>query len=167
MNRRLTAVLGGTARLLCYVAMAALFALMMGVTVVDVVARWFGLAVPGAHELVTLGMRMLIPLALPYVFWIGSNVAVEMLTEKLPPRAQRIVKHAGAALGMLTMAYLTVAVTQRALTVWEYGEVSSDLAIPLFLYWIPLIIGCGLSVPMALYLTFWDAPGAPAKVALD
>jgi len=159
-------LIGGIARALCYVAMAALALLLMGVTVIDVVMRWLGSSVPGAHELVTLGMRILIPLAFPYVFWIGGHVAVEMLTQRFPAQLERIVQRLGTGLGALVMAYLTVAVTQRAVTVWRSGEVSSDLAFPLFYYWFPLIVGCAFSVAVALYLALAPAPPAERGPAI-
>src|SRR5688572_22225547 len=132
-------LIGRSARALCFVAMAALAVLMMGITAVDVVLRWIGSGIPGAYELVTLGMRILIPLALPYVFWVGGNVAVEMVTDRLRPGARDLVIRAGSALSAAVMAYLTVAVAQRAATVWQAGELTSDLALPQVYYWIPLI----------------------------
>ena len=65
---------------------------------------------------------------------------------------------AGTGLGAVTMAYLTLAVAQRATTVWRSGEVSPDLALPLFYYWFPLIVGCAFSIVVAFYLAFRPAP---------
>ena len=160
MPNRIGAVIGAAARGLCYVAMAALAILMMGVTTVDVVLRWLGSGVPGAYEIVTLGMRFLIPLALPYVFWIGGHVSVDMLVDRFPATARRIVTRAGIALSAVVMVYLTLAVVTRALTVASSGELTSDLQLPQFYYWIPLIVGAALSVPVAVYLIVWDAPKA-------
>jgi TRAP-type C4-dicarboxylate transport system permease small subunit len=160
MPNRIGAVIGAAARGLCYVAMAALAILMMGVTTVDVVLRWLGSGVPGAYEIVTLGMRILIPLALPYVFWIGGHVSVDMLVDRFPPAARRIVVRTGIALSAVVMVYLTLAVVTRALTVASSGELTSDLQLPQFYYWIPLIVGAALSVPVAVYLIVWDAPKA-------
>jgi TRAP-type C4-dicarboxylate transport system permease small subunit len=160
MPNRLGLVIGAAARGLCYVAMAALAVLMMGVTTIDVVLRWLGSGIPGAYEIVTLGMRILIPLALPYVFWIGGHVSVDMLVDRFQPATRRLVIRAGIALSAVVMAYLTLAVGKRALTVASSGELTSDLQLPQFYYWVPLIVGAALSVPVALYLIFWDAPKA-------
>lgn len=160
MPNRIGAVIGAAARGLCYVAMAALAFLMMGVTTVDVVLRWLGSGIPGAYEIVTLGMRFLIPLALPYVFWIGGHVSVDMLVDRFPTTARRLVIRAGIALSAVVMVYLTLAVVTRALTVASSGELTSDLQLPQFYYWIPLIVGAALSVPVAVYLIVWDAPKA-------
>jgi len=84
-----------------------------------------------------------------------------MLTQRFPVRLQRIVQRAGTGLGALVMAYLTVAVVQRAVTVWRSGEVSPDLAFPLFYYWFPLIAGCAFSVAVALHLAL--VPAAPTE----
>jgi TRAP-type C4-dicarboxylate transport system permease small subunit len=138
--------------------MVALALLMMGVTVIDVALRWIGSGIPGAYELVTLGMRILIPLALPYVFWVGGNVAVEMLTDRLPRAAQRAIIRGGSVFGALVMSCLTAAVVQRALTVGRSGELTSDLGLPQFWYWMPLIVGCALSAAVAAYLGFAEPP---------
>jgi TRAP-type C4-dicarboxylate transport system permease small subunit len=151
-------LIGAAARGLCFVAMAALAVLMMGVTAVDVVLRWFGSGIPGAYEIVTLGMRVLIPLALPYVFWIGGHIAVDMLVDRLRPRLRRAIARAGIGLSAAVMGYLTYAVTMRALTVADSGELTSDLQLPQVYYWIPLIVGAALSTPVALYLAFRDPP---------
>ena len=148
------------ARWLCYAGMAAMAVLMMGVTVVDVVLRWFGTGVPGAYELVTVGMRLLIPLALPYVFLIGGHVAVEMLVDRFPSRLRKAVTRAGALLATAVMAFMTVAVVKRAMTVAGSGEFTADLGLPVVYYWIPLIVGCALCVPAALYLVFREPPAA-------
>ena len=167
MQNGLGRVIGAAARGLCFVAMTALAVLMMGVTTIDVVLRWVGSGIPGAYEIVTLGMRILIPLALPYVFWIGGHVSVEMLVDRFQPPLRRLVVRAGIALSGIVMAYLTLAVVQRARTVASSGELTSDLQLPQFYYWIPLILGGALSVPVALYLVFWDAPDKAAKPSVD
>jgi TRAP-type C4-dicarboxylate transport system permease small subunit len=155
------------ARWLCYVGMAAMAVLMMGVTVVDVVFRWFGAGVPGAYELVTVGMRILIPLAMPYVFLIGGHVAVEMLVEHFPPRLRMAVTRAGALLATAVMVFMTVAVIKRAITVANSGEVTADLGLPVVYYWVPLIVGCALSVPAALYLVFRGPRAAGAAPSAE
>jgi len=160
-------IIGAAARGLCFLAMAALAVLMMGTMTVDVALRWFGSGIGGAYEIVTLGMRLLIPLALPYVFWIGGHVAVEMLVDRLAPRLREAVVRAGMALGALVMAFLTVAVVNRAIMVAESGELTSDLQLPQFYYWLPLILGAALSVPVALYLTVCGAVRQGTKPTID
>jgi TRAP-type C4-dicarboxylate transport system permease small subunit len=164
---RLGRFIGAAARGLCYVAMASLAVLMMGVTTVDVLLRWLEWGIPGAYEIVTLGMRLLIPLALPYVFWIGGHISVDMLVDRFEPPVRRIVVRAGVALSALVMAYLTLAVVTRALTVASSGELTSDLQLLQVYYWIPLILGAALSVPVALYLVFWDAPDKAEKPSVE
>lgn len=167
MADRIGPIIGAAARGLCFIAMAALAVLMMGVTTIDVVLRWVGSGIPGAYEIVTLGMRFLIPLALPYVFWIGGHVAVDMLVDRFRPALRGPITRAGIALSALVMAYLTFAVINRAFTVAASGELTSDLQLPQVYYWIPLILGSGLSVPVALYLVFRDVPASGQKPTVD
>lgn len=166
-NDVLGRIIGAAARGLCFAAMAALAVLMMGATTVDVILRWFGSGIPGAYEIVTLGMRLLIPLALPYVFWIAGHVSVDMLVDRFRPPLRRVVVRAGTGLSALVMAYLTMAVVNRAITVGESGELTSDLQLPQVYYWIPLILGAGLSVPVVLYLMVHDAAPPAEKPSID
>ncbi len=159
-------LLSALVRVLCHIGMAALAVLMMLVTVVDVALRPFGMAVPGAYEIVTLAMRIFVPLVLPYVFWTSSHLTIDLFFDKAPISTQKVLARAADALGAVVMTYLTVAVSRRALTVWRGGELSTDLAVPVFWYWLPLVLGCALSAVVATYLAVRGrrtaAPGAPA-----
>ena len=143
---------GWTARALCLVGAAALAVLMVGVTVVDVLLRLVGAAIPGAFELVTLGMRIAVPLAMPYAFWIGGHVAVELLTERLPLRWRSAVAVIALAISGATMTLLAWASLQRARDSLRYGDITADLGLPEIANWIPLVAGAGLCVPVILVL---------------
>lgn len=155
----------GSVRVLCLFAAATLAILMMAVTVVDVVLRWFGAAIPGAFELVTLGMRFMVPLSFPYVLWIGGHVAVDFLVGLGSARLQRVAVRASALVTSIVMAGLAFAVTQRALTVARYGEVTADLGLPQFYYWIPLIVGTALCVPVGIYIALRGPSHSQAALA--
>jgi hypothetical protein len=90
-----------------------------------------------------------------------------MLVDRFQPPLRRFVVRAGIALSAIVMAYLTLAVVMRARTVASSGELTSDLQLPQVYYWIPLILGGALSVPVALYLVFGDAPDKGEKPSVD
>ena len=145
--------LHATARFFCAVGMAAL-CVMMVVTVADVVVRPFGHSFPGAYELVTFAMRVLVPLTLPYVFWTDANLVVDLLFGKMSERSRLLLTRATSILSALTMAWVTYAVTRRATSVWNSGEISNDLSVPIWIYWVPLVFGCAFSALIALYRSF-------------
>ena len=140
------------ARALCLLAAAALAVLMVAVTVADVLLRLVGAAIPGAFELVTLGMRIAVPLAMPYAFWIGGHVAVDVVTVRLPARWRWGAGIFALALSGATMVLLTWASFRRAVDAWRYGDVTADLGWPVIGNWIPLVAGAGLCVPVIAVL---------------
>jgi len=142
---------------LCMLGAAALGVLMMGVTVVDVVLRQLGGAVPGAFEVVTLGMRATVALALPYTFWSGGHVVVELVSERLPEAGRRVLATAAWASSLAVMAYATWAVAGRALEIRRYGDVTAGLGLPEFYYWLPLMVGCGACVPVLAVMVLREA----------
>lgn len=163
----LDTALHATARALCAVGMFALGFLMMVVTVIDVMLRPFGMSVPGAYELVTVGMRMMVPLSLPYVFWTEANLIVDLLFQRPSPTTRRIVALVANGLSTLVMGYVTFAVCRRIPQVYRSGEVSTDLAVPIWIYWSPLVVGFGLATIVAAYRIFVPYEGGPASERLD
>ena len=125
---------------------------MVGVTVVDIALRQFGEAVPGAFELVTLGMRIGIPLAMPYAFWTGAHIAVELVTDRLSPRIASAIIASGLIISAAVMALLAWCAYRRALDVWRFGDLTPDLGWPAAIHWIPLVAGTALCVPVVLAL---------------
>ena len=150
--RRIEAVTEAASRILCFVGAIALSVLMVALTVVDVTLRQFAEAVPGSFELVTLGMRILVPLAMPYAFWIGGHVAVELLVDRLPRRLRAAVAALGLAISGIVMGLLAWASSLRALDVWRYGDTTGDLGLPEIVNWLPLIAGAALSIPVICVL---------------
>lgn len=158
---RLERLAGAMAWWLCAAAALALVGLMVGVTVVDVVLRRFDAAIPGAFELVTLGMRVAVPLALPWTFWRGGHVAVELLTELLPAPVQRLLRLGAWTLCAAVMAYTAWTVSVRALEIRAYGDVTANLGLPEFYYWLPLMLGSAACVPVLLVMMLRELRAPP------
>jgi len=135
-------------RAMALVGAVALALLMVLVTVVDVVLRQAGMAIPGAFELVTLGMRILVALAMPYAFWTGGHVAVEVFTDRLPVRLRAAIVAMGLGLAGLVMALLVWASWGRAVNAVRRGDFTVDLGMPEIIFWIPLLTGAALCVPV-------------------
>jgi TRAP-type C4-dicarboxylate transport system permease small subunit len=136
---------------------ASLALLMVLVTVVDVVLRQAGMAIPGAFELVTLGMRVLVALAMPYAFWTGGHVAVELFTDRLSERLRAGIVALGLVLAGLVMALLVWASWGRAANAVRRGDITVDLGMPEIVFWIPLLVGAGLCVPVVALMAVRQA----------
>ena len=140
------AFLGGLAVLLC----------MALLTCADVVLRAFGSGIPGSWEMVTLSMRWMIGLALPYAFWTGRHVAVEAFTEFLPDRARLAFILLGEVLALAAMSLLAWRLHVRGMQILGQGSRTSDLGILTFYNWLPLILGASISVLVLAVMVLRD-----------
>jgi len=151
------ACVGTLSRTLCWVAGLVLLLAMALATCVDIVTRPWGAGIPGIWEMVTLAMRVMIGLALPWAFYSGSHVAVEVFTDALPARLRQIIIVLALLLSLLAMVLLAWKITDRLIDIRSYGGVTSDLGLPSYVDWIPLALGPLLSVPVLLALLWRES----------
>ena len=123
------------------IAAVALLAMML-VTIVDVTMRSvLGELVLGAVELVQFALVATVYLALPETLLRGEHITVDVIDQALSPTALRRLRRIAA----LATAVFVVALAWRtippALDTIEIGDLTTDLGISLFWYWLPLMIG--------------------------
>lgn len=120
------------------------------ITLADVIGRRFGLPIVGVVDLVQLFVMVGAWFVIPYAFLVGAHVSVDIVVNRLPP-------YLGAATRALA-AILAVAIVSLMLrqgyaafqTQLLFGDKSQQLGIPIIWYWIPLLLGLGVSVVAAL-----------------
>jgi len=145
------------ARGLCLLSGVILLLAMGAATCVDVVMRQFGAGIPGIWEAVTLAMRWVIGLALPYAFYSGSHIAVELFTDSLPPRWRQLAIVLTTAVSLVVVTLLAWKIVGRTLDTRSYGGITSDLGLPTYFDWIPLAAGPVLSVPVLISMLWREA----------
>jgi TRAP-type C4-dicarboxylate transport system permease small subunit len=119
---------------LCVLAMA-------GLTVADVVLRaLLNRPIHGVYELVELLLAGAIFSALPAVFLRDENVVVD-LADHSWPRALPVLRRGAAVVSFCVVAAMGWCMVPRALDILEFGDVTSDLALPRIWYWIPVLAG--------------------------
>jgi TRAP-type C4-dicarboxylate transport system permease small subunit len=130
------------ARLCCWVASAFLAAMML-LTVADVVGRSL-LARPihGTYELVELLLTCTFFFALPAVFLRDGHVLVDVIDSRVP-RAVPWLKRVALGVAAVMLGIIAWRCWLFAKNAVEFGDVTSDLSLPLILYWIPLLVGIG------------------------
>jgi TRAP-type C4-dicarboxylate transport system permease small subunit len=126
-----------------YVACAAVV-FMMVLSCADVALRLFGVPIPGAYEMVGFLGALIVAFSLAYTSLHRGHVAVEVVFEKLPPRAQSIVSAVGdlisaALFGLISWQSLAYGIDLR-----QSGEVSLTLQMPLYPFVYSIAAGCGL-----------------------
>ena len=124
---------------LCLLAATAL-------TVGDVLLRRSaGIAVPGTVDLTQLCVVACVYAAMPYAFLSGGHVAVEIVTERLPPRTVALCEAFALLLSLALMLALFRYGLDQALLQHGYGDRSQTIGIPILWYWAPLLAGVLLS----------------------
>jgi len=159
-------VVGAISRALCWLAGLILLGVMGLATCVDIVARIWGAGIPGIWEMVTLAMRAMIGLALPYAFYSGSHIAVEFFTDALTARLRQGAVVLALLASTLVMTLLAWKITDRLLDIRSYGGVTADLGLPSYVDWVPLALGPWLSMPVLLALLWREGTRLIAPAAL-
>jgi TRAP-type C4-dicarboxylate transport system permease small subunit len=134
---------------------AAFLAAMMLLTVADVVLRGlFAIPIRGMLELIELGLACTIFLALPAVFLRREHLVVDVVDHLVKPRLVRWLERLGAAISLGVLAVMAWQMWPLAQTMVEFGDVTSDLSIPRLYYWIPVLVGVGVSALVTLVQLF-------------
>ncbi len=121
------------------------------VTVADVLIRkTVGGGILGTTDIVQLLVMAAAFAAVPYGFFADSHVAVDLATERLPPRALAGIKAAGALLALVLLLVIAWCGWNQALQAASYGDGSPTIRLPMTWFWATLIAGAVLSAVSAL-----------------
>jgi TRAP-type transport system small permease protein len=126
------------------VAIAALAALC-AVTVVDVTGRYlFNRPLLGAVEMGELLMVVLTFGGLALAEVRGGHITVDFFVGSLPARARAILDAGAALLGIAFWGFVAWRAAMHAASIHEAGEVSANLAVPTWPFYLTVTVGCGL-----------------------
>lgn len=133
--------------------LAALFlAAMMLLTVADVALRAFvSFPIRGILELVELGLACTIFLALPAVFLRDEHLVVDVIDHLAPRGVVALLDLAGAVVSLAVLVVMAWQMIPLAKTMYDFGDVSSDLSIPKIYYWAPVLLGVVASAAATLW----------------
>lgn len=142
-------------RLVAYVGFIALMA-MIGVTCIDIVLRLISRApggigrlvppaVPGVVDYVELTLIAVAHLGIAVTFLRGTHVGIDLIGQMLPVGLRRTVLRIGWAVCFLFMGACFVLAIDRIRDQFYSGIVSATVSLPVWWYWIPVILGTGLS----------------------
>jgi TRAP-type C4-dicarboxylate transport system permease small subunit len=127
----------------CAWVASVFLAAMMLLTVADVLGRsLFARPIHGTYELVELLLTCTFFFALPGVFLRDGHVLVDVI-DSWRPRAVPWLKRIALVVTAVMLGIITWRCALFAKNALEFGDVTSDLSLPLILYWIPLLVGFG------------------------
>ena len=130
---------------------------MAGVAVlmVDISARkTIGFSILGTIDLTQLAQVSCVFLVLPLVFLRESHIAVDFITDRLPPRLHALVEIVSALLGIALLGAILWYSWQQAAIQVRQGDRSVTLGIPMAFYWAPLLLGTALSIVASVLVLF-------------
>jgi TRAP-type C4-dicarboxylate transport system permease small subunit len=141
-----------------FAAVAALFlAAMVLLTVADVVLRaLFSYPLRGMLELIELGLACAVFLGLPAVFLRRGHLVVDVIDQIAPRSLARLLDLAGAVVSFGMLAVMAWQMLPVARSMYEFGDVTSDLSIPKIYYWIPVLLGVlGSAAATLAFIVRW------------
>ena len=127
---------------------------MMLLTVVDVILRRMGRAIPGTYELVAFSGVVVVGFALAYTSLVRAHVFVDMVTDKLGAHSKKVVLVFTKLVGIGFFAMLGVNLIGDGLTLIETGELSPTLQFPFY----PIAFGLALCSFVECLVLFSDIP---------
>jgi TRAP-type C4-dicarboxylate transport system permease small subunit len=126
------------------VAVAALAALA-AVTVIDVAGRYFlNKPLLGAIEMSEFLMVFLSFGALALAELRNSHITVDFFVRALPRRITALLEAAAALLGVVFWGFVSWRAVVHSGRIREMGEVSANLAVPTWPFYLAVTVGCGL-----------------------
>lgn len=125
---------------------AACFAIvvMMLLSCADVTLRFFGAPIPGTYEMVGFLGALIVSFSLAHTSLQRGHVAVELIFEKFPLRAQAIVDAFGNLASTILFGLIAWQSLVYGLDLQRSGEVSLTLQMPLHPFVYGIAAGCGL-----------------------
>lgn len=151
-----------------YIAGAVLVALM-GLTTVDVAGRYFlNRPLEGVFDLTHFAVLIMVYFGLAQCELRGDHVSIELLYDRLPAVAQRVLGRLTSLAGCVLFAVIAWRLAVQSVDIRQFGETSQLMGIPLFpLYWAASAGAALFALVMALHVFIPRSDGeAPAEDAL-
>ncbi|MCB1394483.1 MAG: TRAP transporter small permease [Rhodobacter sp.] len=146
-------------RLLAYGGAVALLG-CVAVTVVDVTKRnFFASSVFGAVEWVQLGIIWAAFLTIPLGFAHGSHIAVDVFLARARLGVRRIVDVANMLAAFLALGACLWWGFEQARHSFATNELTLTAGLPLWLFWLPIMVGTALSALSALVVALIKLAG--------
>lgn len=130
---------------------AASVVVMMLLTCLDVVLRFFRHPIPGTYEMVGFTGAILISFSLAHTSLRRGHIAVDFFVSKCSPLIQRIIDQVNSVICSTLFGLISWQSVVYAFETKNAGEVSMTLQMPIYPFILGIATGCGiLSIVLAL-----------------
>lgn len=123
----------------------AVLVLLMLMTTADVAGRYFFNApIGGVFDLTHFAVSIMVFLGLAYCGYRGGHVAIELLYDRLPLGARRVLNRLINLAGCILFALISWRTAVQSIDVREFGEASQMMAIPFWPLYYVVAFGAAL-----------------------
>jgi TRAP-type C4-dicarboxylate transport system permease small subunit len=130
MKRLTAAVLKGD--VILYTIAGMVLAFMIVLTLCDVILRNLGHPITGSMEIIQYGGSIVFGFSIPYATWMGAQVIVDLVTQKLGLKNQKRIKAVTRSIGILLFLFVAYNFFLYALDVKRTGELTASFKIPYY-----------------------------------
>jgi TRAP-type C4-dicarboxylate transport system permease small subunit len=130
MKRLMAAVRKGD--MVLYTIAGLVLALMIVLTLCDVILRNFGHPITGSMEIIQYGGSIVFGFSIPYATWIGAQVLVDLVTSKLSPKSRKTINAVTRVIGIIIFLFVSYNFFMYALDVKRTGELTASFKIPYY-----------------------------------
>ena len=135
---------------LTFISGAAIF-VMIGITVADIILRFFKSGVTGAYDIVCLAGAVSVVCALPYVTAVKGHIAIEFLYQKAGRWGRIFFDTLFRLMLLVLFAFLIWRNIGYGFYLLSTGQVMLTLKIPVF--WMPFLLS--ISFTLIFIITFY------------
>jgi TRAP-type C4-dicarboxylate transport system permease small subunit len=115
-----------------YVVAGVTLACMIILTLFDVVLRNFGHPITGSMEIIQYGGAIVFGFSLPYGTMLGSQVIVNIVTEKLQPGRRLVLSCVTRCIGIALFLFIAYHFFAYGVDVRQTGERTASFKIPYY-----------------------------------
>jgi TRAP-type transport system small permease protein len=129
---------------------AMAIAAMILLTIADVLMKsFFNRPIKGTFELVELLLVFVVFFGIAEVFRADGNICVDVVDHALGARGRAALQAFGALSSLAFLLLVGWAMIGSAWDTVDYPQWTQEIGIPLYAYWVPILIGTALSIVAA------------------
>lgn len=115
-----------------YTTAGVVLAFMIILTLCDVILRNLGHPITGSMEIIQYGGSIVFGFSIPYATWMGAQVIVDLVTQKLGLINQKKIKAVTRSIGIIMFLFIAYNFFMYALDVKRTGELTASFKIPYY-----------------------------------
>src|SRR6185295_3589734 len=133
-------------RWLAAAAGVALALMVLAITADVLRANLFHQPIRGVLDLVSVLLALVVFLGIPQTFLSQGNVTVDLVDRFVGRRGVLAFRTVAAALPVAFLSLLFWHMFAPARDAFQFGDLKPDLGLPIWMIWVPVLAGTGLSL---------------------